>query len=109
MSCDHAAVAPVQTVKSTCSQSNFNKISVELDSHADTCVVGSNVLVVHDHERFVDIYGFDRKSQRSNACTVDAAIACEDTVTHSTVILMINQAIKINSMHNIILCLSCGQ
>ncbi len=55
MSCDRVAVAPVRTVKSTQSQSNFDEISVELDSHADTCVVGSNVLVVHHHEYFVDV------------------------------------------------------
>ncbi len=104
MSCDRVAVAPVRTVKSTRSQSNFSKISVELDSHADTCVVGSNVLVVHDHERFVDVYGFDKETRHVNASTVDAAIAYEDPVTHSTVILMINQAIKIDSMHNILIC-----
>ncbi len=62
MSQDRVAVAPVRTVKSTRSQSNFNKTSVELDSHADTCVVGSNVLVVHDHKRFVDVYGFDKET-----------------------------------------------
>ncbi len=49
MSCDCVAVALVQTVKSTISQSNFSKISVEPDSHADICVVGSNVLNVHNH------------------------------------------------------------
>ncbi len=104
MSQDRAAVAPVQTVKSTCSQSNLNKISVELDSHADTCVVGSNVVVVHDHEFVVIIYGFDKDTRHANACTVDAAIAYKDPVTHLTVILMINQAIKIDSMHNILIC-----
>ncbi len=62
MSQDRVAGTLVQTVKSTCSQSNFNKISVELDLHADTCVVGSNVLVVHDHERFVDVYSFDKET-----------------------------------------------
>ncbi len=104
MSCDHVAVATVQTVKSTCSQSNHSRISVELNSHAVTCVVGSNVLVIHDHEHFVDIYSFDKETCHANACTVDAAIAYKDPVTHSTVILMINQAIKINSMHNILVC-----
>ncbi len=104
MSCGWVAVAPVQTVKSTCSQSNHSRISVELDAHADTCVVGSNVLVVHDHEHFIDIYGFDKEIRHSNACTIDATIVYEDHVTHSTVIHMINQAIKINSMHNILLC-----
>ncbi len=104
MSYDRVAVAPVQTVKSNCSQTNFNEISVELDSHADTCLVGSNVLAVHNHECFVDVYGFDKETRHANASTVDAAIAYEDPITHSTVILMINQAIKIDSMHNVLIC-----
>ena len=104
MSRDRVAVTPIRTVKSTRSQSTFSTISVELDSHADTCLVGSNVLVVHDHERFVDVYGFDKETRHANASTVNAAIAYEDPVTHSTVILMINQAIKIDSMHNILIC-----
>ncbi len=62
MSYDSVAVAPVQTVKSTCSQSNLIKISVELNSHVDTCVVGSNVLVVHNYEHFIDIYRFDKET-----------------------------------------------
>ncbi len=60
MSCDRNAVAQVQTVKSTHSESNYNKISVELDSHAGTSVVGFNILVVHNHEHFFDVYGLVR-------------------------------------------------
>ena len=98
-------VSTIRTVNTTCSQSNSHiRILVELDSHADTCVVGSNVLVVHDHERYVDVYGFDQAARHKNASTVDAAIAYEDPTTHSTVILMINQAIKIDSMQNILIC-----
>ncbi len=103
MSCDRVTVTPVQTVKSTRSQSNFSKISVEFDLHADTCVVGPNVQVVHDHDNFVDVYGFDRVTRHANASTVDAAMRYEDPVTHWTVILMINQAIKIDSMHNVLI------
>ncbi len=102
MSRDRIAVALVQTFKPTYRQSNFNQISVKLDSHADTYVVGSNVLVVHDHKHFVDVYGFDKETRHANASIIDAVIAYKDPVTHLTVILMINQAIKIKSMHNIL-------
>ncbi len=44
------------------------------------------------------------ETHHANASTVDAAIAYKDPVTHSTATLMINQAIKINSMHNILIC-----
>ncbi len=75
-----------------------------MDSHTDTCVVGSNILVVHNHERFVDVYGFYKAAKHSNACTVDSAIAYKDPIMHSTVILMINQTIKIDNMTNILMC-----
>ncbi len=74
MSSDHVAVALVHTVKSTCSQSNHSNFSNELNSHADTCVVGSNILVVHNHEHFVGVYGFDKETMHSNACTIDVTI-----------------------------------
>ncbi len=81
MSCHRIAVAPVYTVKFTCSQSNHCRISVELYSHTDTFVVGSNVLVVHDHGGFVDVYSFDKATRLSNASTIDMAIASKDPVT----------------------------
>ena len=33
-----------------------SKPKVELDLHADTCVVGNNCLVIHDHNRPVNAY-----------------------------------------------------
>ncbi len=103
MSCHRIAAAQVCTVKSTCSQSDHSRISVELDSHADTCVAGSNVLAVNSHGRFVDIHSFHKAPRHTNASAIDTAIAYKDTVMHSTVILLINQAIKIDNMSNILI------
>ena len=36
-----------------------SKPKVELNSHKDTCVVGDNYLVIHDHHRPVNIYSYD--------------------------------------------------
>ncbi len=57
MSCNQIAVALVCTVKSTQSQSNHSRISVELDSRADTCVVSSDV----------DVYCFDKETEHANS------------------------------------------
>jgi hypothetical protein len=46
-----------RSVNSTCSQ--FNSLRVELDSHADTCVVGRNALIIHEHPNVVMVSGFD--------------------------------------------------
>ncbi len=79
MSSGQVAVAPVQTVKPTTRQSNHSRISVELDSHADTCVVGSNVLVIHNHECFVNVYRFNKGTRHSNVYTINTTIANECT------------------------------
>jgi hypothetical protein len=39
--------------------SHLNILRVELDSHADTCVVGQNALIVHEHTNVVMVSGFD--------------------------------------------------
>jgi hypothetical protein len=44
-------------------RSRLNSLRVELDSHAETCVVGKNTLVIHEHPNVVMVSGFD-PSQR---------------------------------------------
>ena len=31
----------------------------ELDTHADTCVVGKHCLITHEYDRFVSVTGYD--------------------------------------------------
>ncbi len=50
------------------------------------------------------LYGFDEETWHHNACTVDALIAYKDPAMHSAVTIMINQAIKIDSISNIRVC-----
>ena len=51
---------------------------VELDSHVDRCVVCDNCLVIHDHNRPVNVYSYDPKDSHSSAKTVDAAVGYQD-------------------------------
>ncbi len=75
--------------------SRLNVLRVELDSHADTCVVGRNALVIHEHPNVVMVSGFDPSQPPRQAKVVDVAIryTCRDTGDH--LILMINQAIYV--------------
>ncbi len=78
-------------------------IQVELDLHADTTIVSPNVLVVHDHECYVDVCGYDSKSRHKNTANVNAAIPSNNPQTGDTLVLLINQAILILSVKNIFL------
>ena len=78
-----------------------SKPKVELDSHADTCVVGDNCL---DLNGPVNVYSYDTKDGHRSAKTVDAAVGYQDPQSGHEFILMINQAIHIDGLVNHLLC-----
>ena len=82
-----------------------SKPNVELDSHADMCVVGDNCLVIHNHNRPVNVYSYDPKDGYRNAKTVDVAVGYQDPQSGQKFILIINQAIHIDGLVNHLLCL----
>ena len=51
-----------------------SKSKVALDSHADICVLGDNCLVIHDHNRQVNVYSYDPKDGHKSAKTVNATV-----------------------------------
>ena len=63
---------------------NSEPSKVELDLHADTCVVGENALIVHDLCRPVNVYRYHPEDRGKQACTVDAAVAYDDPQTGDT-------------------------
>ena len=77
---------------------------VEFDSHADTCVGSNNSLVIHDHDRPVNVYSYDPKHGHRSTKTVDAAVGYQDPQSGQKPILMINQAICIDGQDNYLLC-----
>ena len=72
----------VQTVPKS-AQKNLSAVEtkIELDSHADTCVVGEQCLVIHDDNGPVNIYGYYLKSGSKQAFIVNATIAYTEPET----------------------------
>ena len=91
----HTSIAVVET-------------KIELDTHAGTCVVGEHCLIVHDHNRPVNVYGYvygyNPKAGSKDACIVDAAVAYAVPETGQVVILSINQAIEMKGLDYHLLC-----
>ena len=54
--------------------SNNKEISLELDSHADTCCVGKDALVVYDYDRPVTVSGYDPQLGSRDFKTVSAVL-----------------------------------
>ena len=74
------------------------KTKIEFDSHADTCVVGDHCLIVHDHNRSVNLYGYNPKAGLKHACIVNAAVAYIVPETGQIFIISINQAIEMKGL-----------
>ena len=65
------------------------KTKIELDSHADTCVVDDHGPIVHVHKRPANVYR-DSKAGLKHAHGVDAVITYTEPETDFDGILLIN-------------------
>ena len=97
-------IQPLSTIHVTVAHALVasSKHKVDLDSCADTCVVGDNCWVFHDQNRPVNVHSYS-PSHRS-VKTVYAAVRYQDLQSRQKLILMINQVICINGLENHLLC-----
>ena len=67
-------VKPLTIIQVTMAHASIasGKPNVDLDSHADTCVICDTCLFIHDHNRPVNVYSYDPKVGHRRAKTVDA-------------------------------------
>jgi hypothetical protein len=86
---------------------NINSIgetTLELDSHADMCVLGCDALILLDYDRPVIVEGYDPSLGTKTYATVSGALAYDDPVTGEVYHLVINQAIHIPHLDHHLLC-----
>ena len=111
-----APVSSVQNVTLTQSRirmlsylsSNDIDTSLELDSHADTCVIGKDCLILNDYERPVTVYGYYRALGAQYFCTVSAIFGYIDPKRGQTYHLVIHQAIEVpHLVHSLICPMQC--
>ena len=78
----------------------------ELDSHADTSVVGKELaLLIHDYDTPVCVHGYTEEVAHSSNCRIiSAVIAYDHPETGDVYMLVIHQAILIPEMENNLLC-----
>ncbi len=83
---------------------SIGETTLELDSHADTCVLGRDALILLDHDRPVIVEGYDPSLGTKTYATVSRALAYDDPVTSKVYHLVINQAIHIPHLDHHLLC-----
>ncbi len=77
---------------------------MELDSHADTCVLGCDALILLNYNRPVIVKGYDPSLDIKTYATVSGVLAYDDPVTGEVYHLVINQAIHIPHLNHHLLC-----
>ncbi len=77
---------------------------LELDSHADTCVLGCDVLILHDYMRPVRVQGYDPSLGTVQYSTVSGALAYDHPNSGEMYHLVVNQAIHIPHLDHHLLC-----
>ncbi len=78
--------------------------TLELDSHANTCVLGCHVLITLDHNRPVAVMGYDESLGTKTYKTIRGVLAYTDPKTGRTLHLIINQAIHVSHLDHRLLC-----
>ncbi len=81
-----------------------HETTLELDSHADTCILGCDALVLHDYLQPVSIQGYDPALGTTQYSTVSGALAYNHPISGETYHLIVNQAIHIPYLDHHLLC-----
>ena len=95
-------LAPIHSIKigSLKVGGDGNEVRTEMDSHADTCVVGEETaLIIQDFDRPVRVFGYSKDVGQPDRCkTVSGVVAYDHPETGQTFMLVIHQAILIPNM-----------
>jgi hypothetical protein len=92
-------------IKSSIKSNDPNyETTLELDSHADTCVLGRHALITLDHHRPVAIMGYNESLGTKTYKTVSGMVAYTDPKTGRMLHLIINQAIHVPHLDHHLLC-----
>jgi hypothetical protein len=84
-------------------ESNY-ETTLEVDSHANTCVLWCDALIILDYQQLVSIVGYDQSLGSKTYQTVRGVVAYDDPQTGRTLHLTINQAIHIPHIDHHLLC-----
>ena len=103
------SIRRIQQVKSDVVQGTTQadtKARIESDSHADTCALGSNFLLVETTEWTCTVQPFHKEyAAQDNIPVVTGATAYDDPATGETVILIFHQSLWFgSSLENSLIC-----
>ena len=95
--------AKIGRVEAATSSQN-NEYTMEINNHADTTVLVSNCLPVHDFEISVDTSIWYARSGSVERTTISVAIAYEHPISRQVYMLMYHQVVHCKGLANIFMC-----
>jgi hypothetical protein len=99
MSHHNAPGITIANVQSTVQQNHIISEFLELDSHADTCCIGSNCRIIAYTDKVCEVSQYHPEYQPiMNVPIVQAGTAYDDPITGKTYILVINQGLYLEKM-----------
>ena len=81
-----------------------NESWMELDTHADTTVLGRSCLLIQDFDKNVSLSGWNASVGSTECPTVTGVVAYDHPYTGITYMLVWHQAIYLDSMENHLVC-----
>ena len=91
-------------VKDITSKISEFETTLELDSHADTCVLGRDALIIYDYDRPVEVTGFDPALGSHRYSTVSGVVKFTHPASGERFHLVIHQAIHTPHLLHHLLC-----
>ena len=82
----------------------LGETTLDLDSHADTSILGWDTLIILDHDRPVTVQGYDPSLGSKTYRTVSRVLANDNPYSGETYHLVIHQAIHIPHLDHHLLC-----
>ena len=83
---------------------SFTTIRVEVDSHADTCVLGKHCLVIHDWGRPVKVSGWNPKDGSRECKIVSGVVVWDRPEDGALFMLIFHQAIYCPDLEHHLIC-----
>ena len=81
-----------------------NKITLEIENYADTCVVGKQALLIYNYERPVSVQAYEPSLGTQQYRTVSAVVGYKCLRSGKTYLLVIHKAIEIPHLDHHLLC-----
>ena len=80
--------------------------TLELDTHANTCVVGRHAFIVERHGRVLNVSRYDpKKGSAKNLEVLNAAITVDNVNTGESHVVIIKKAVHVPNLEHNLLCL----